>query len=734
MVLGALAAAATLLLLVNARTRIAQNDSQFVSGQMMRLGAIEVRIDDYFAIADQLVAAGAQTVAPLRGDTQILRRAVAGLFRARTSPQIFGLGPLYAPNGFQENTPLFSVYDQVGPGGRMVEHVDYAQYDYKRFPWWGGAVSARGQTMVLGPLWEDHQSFITVVQAFYRDGALAGVMCVDTLTSTFKGMMSAPLVPGDIAWIQGHDRKTWILGTKQLPKNADLIDAVLPSRYTHSYLHLSSDASALHVANRRIACITVILIVAVWFAAGVIVTLLLRYWRSRESTAALELERERLENEIAVGKKVAVELRKAAYTDELTGLPNRHAFLERAAFTIASDDVQRCVVMMVDLDRFNLVNETLGHLTGDELLKSVAERLRESLPKDAWVFRLGGDEYVVLVETADATRCAQDVLSALSQPFGLDERTLYTSASIGIVQISREYRDPEALLRDADIAMYEAKRLGRARSALFDAAMRNRVAVESEFGRDLRSSIERREFVAHYQPIVETMSCAPVSFEALARWKRPGGALRSASEFIGYAERYGLVDAIDAVMLQRVCEDAAAIFARYPRATVALNVSAAHLAVAGLATTIAQALRASNVAPERIKIEVTETAIMTNAERGRETLAQLRELGLEIVLDDFGTGQSSLAYLHRLPIAGLKIDRSFIAPLPGDAQAFAIVRSIVALAQNLGLYVVAEGVETPSQLGVLRQLGVAYAQGFLFSPPLDPTELVTLDESQAASS
>jgi EAL domain-containing protein (putative c-di-GMP-specific phosphodiesterase class I) len=263
--------------------------------------------------------------------------------------------------------------------------------------------------------------------------------------------------------------------------------------------------------------------------------------------------------------------------------------------------------------------------------------------------------------------------------------------------------------------------------------MRQKVSADSDLDNDLRNAIERREFVPYYQPIVSIATRSVISFEALVRWNRPAGGVVAAGEFIEFAESHGLVDAIDTNVLDNVCADAAALFEHFPDATVAVNVSAAHLTAPGLAGNVERALAARKVSPERVKLEITETAIMTNAAVARATLDQLRDDGMQIVLDDFGAGHSSLAYLHRLPIAGLKIDRSFIERLATDAQAVAIVRSIVALAQTLELYTVAEGVETAAQLEILHHLGVHHAQGFFFSPPLSLTDLFDFSARSNAS-
>jgi diguanylate cyclase (GGDEF)-like protein len=719
------AALATLLLAANASSRISQNALQFQASQRVRLQDVQILIDDYFSHAIQLASAGEQTLAPVRSDDPAeAERIVAELFRSRQTPQIYGVGVFYAPGAFHGGTgPLFAVYDEAGPRGRMVQLVESrSEYPYTRYEWYKRvATTAPLHIVYVGPYWENGKSFISTLEPLYRNGRFVGAVTVDTLTATFKAQdMDPPLDPGDIAWLESSlHNGSWLLGTAPLPKNGRRVDQARQLRYTGAYVHLSTDVSALDAEKKRIVSGSALLAGAVWLVAALLGTVSIVARRSREKSVSLELDRARLESEIAIGKKVEMELRKAAYNDGLTGLPNRAAFLSRA-----SDAIERVAhgdgraVFFIDLDRFNIINETLGHLAGDDLLKMIAVRLRDVLAPEAWIARLGGDEFVVLasIEGSRAGALANRILVALQDPIGIGGRPVYTSASIGIVVLDATYRRPEDVLRDADIAMYEAKRLGRARYAVFDTAMRSRVAAESDLENDLRRAVERGEFLPYYQPIVDAQTQRAVSFEALARWQPPGGGLLEASQFIGHAERRGLVDAIDMAVLDDVCRDTHALFTHFPESTVAVNISARHLTAPGFATAIAASLRRHAVSPQRIKLEITETAIMSSTDEARSTLEALRGDGMQVVLDDFGAGHSSLAYLHRLPIAGLKIDRSFIAPLPGDANAVAIVRSIVALAHALGLYTVAEGVERADQLTALRDLGVAHAQGFLFSP------------------
>jgi diguanylate cyclase (GGDEF)-like protein len=743
-VLAVAASFATWLIYADARSRLDQTQRQFESSEQLRLQRMEQRIDDYFVDAIQLVSAGTEMLSSKQAGRGVVKDVPLRLYRARRNPGVYGLGAFYGPFAFDAHSRLFSVYvhpfdavaltpaDHLLPGA--IDQIVYASNDppapgdYTNLEWYQAAVKAPGATVFVGPYTEERRSFISAVKAFYSSGHLLGVFAVDTLTVSFKAAMQSVLAPGDIAYVASGRTGRWVLGTSPLPNDPSRrIDRAVPLRYSRAFIHISADAAPLFATNQHIRSVAFASIGVVWISALLFGIGIVGGWRSREATLALELQRARLENELAVGKKIEGELRNAAYTDGLTGLPNRAVFIERAAEAIAATACEpRHAVFFIDLDRFNMINDTLGHFAGDELLKMIAARLRAELPPETLVARLGGDEFLVLAEIAPAGTgaFADIILASLHHPMLLAGGAIYTAASIGVVALDSAYATPEELLRDADIAMYAAKGRGRGCYAIFDAAMRQRVANDSELDNDLRRAIERREFVPYYQPIVSIETREIISFEALVRWNRPDHGVVAAADFIEYAESHGLVDAIDAGTIERVCHDAAALFERFPEATVAVNVSAGNLTAPGMAARVEQTLLASGVAPERLKLEVTETAIMTNADLARATLDRLRLDGIQIVLDDFGAGRSSLAYLHRLPIAGLKIDRSFVAPLASDSQAVAIIRSIVALAKSLDLYTVAEGVETAEQLDILSGLGVGYAQGFFFAPALGLAELL----------
>jgi diguanylate cyclase (GGDEF)-like protein len=726
------ACAVSVLVLLAAGARRAQNVAEFDSLQTVRLQRAAVSVDDFLGDGMQLAAAAADMLGSIRGNRPLVERLLSGLARSHSNVAVYGLGIFYAPRYFDDRTRLFGPYDVVGPPLHEIRNTD-KNYAYPKLHWYRTAQQAHGAIVVIGPYDEHGRSFVSVLKGFYAGNRFGGVASVDTLTDSMKAALTSAIAPTDVAYVT-NPAGTVLLSSGPLGDTRNgRIDRALKLRYSHASLHLSTDSAPLAAANRQVTANAALSIVGTWLLAALFAFALMRAWRSRQSTLNLELHRQGLQQEIDVRKQIESGLREAAYTDALTGLPNRTPFLEKLSELLrgSGPDARRYGVFFIDLDRFNMVNDTLGHPAGDELLKMIAARLRGELPPEAMVARLGGDEFVIVMPVDDETaQRAEFLLACLREPVTLRGRTLYTAASIGVVRVDREYRHPDELLRDADIAMYQAKRLGRARFAIFDRTMRRRIDEESSLENDLHRGIERREFVAHYQPVVDMRTGAIASFEALVRWHHPVRGLLEAVDFIGFAESHGMVDAIDVLTLQDVCRDAPALFNRFPGSSIAVNLSAAHLTAPDLIQTVIGLLRSYQVAPDSIAFEITETAVMTNAVHAQATLERLRQIGIRTVLDDFGQGHSSLAYLQHLPIAGVKIDRSFVEPLADDPQSVAIARSIVALANTLGLYTVAEGVETPHQLAVVASLGVDYAQGFLFSRALPLADILDrLDSS-----
>ncbi|MFN3486451.1 MAG: putative bifunctional diguanylate cyclase/phosphodiesterase, partial [Planctomycetota bacterium] len=425
-----------------------------------------------------------------------------------------------------------------------------------------------------------------------------------------------------------------------------------------------------------------------------------------------------------------------AFHDSLTGLPNRALFMDRLGQSLRHAQRRRerlFAVLFLDLDRFKLVNDSLGHGAGDRLLVEIARRLEACIRPGDTAARLGGDEFTVLLEDvrdgADAAQVAERIQREILRPVTLDGQDVFTSASIGIALSAAGYERAEDILRDADIAMYRAKAKGGSRSEVFDPAMHARAVALLKMETDLRRAIERGEFEVHYQPIVSLRDGRIAGFEALVRWNHPHRGRILPMEFIRMAEETGLVVDIDRWVLREACRQLEEWHRRYPRArplSVSVNLSGRHFAQADLADHLRRTLRATGLQGDCLGLEITESVLLDTTEGSNEKLHELRRDGTRLYLDDFGTGYSSLSYLHRFPIDALKIDRSFVTSLRPGGEGQEIVRTIVSLAQNLDIHVVAEGVETPEQLAALKALRCEYAQGYAFSPPLPSGEAEAL--------
>jgi diguanylate cyclase (GGDEF)-like protein len=421
--------------------------------------------------------------------------------------------------------------------------------------------------------------------------------------------------------------------------------------------------------------------------------------------------------------------------DGLTGLPNRLLFRDRLELALARAERRGtfAAVLFLDLDRFKDINDTLGHSAGDQLLRSVSQRLRAVMRESDTLARFGGDEFVVLCEDLDsedgAVRIAQHFQRALLSPVVVAQKEHVVTASIGIVLANGADRNPDGLLRDADIAMYRAKQRGHGNWELFDEALRDRALERIATERALRHAIETGELRLHYQPIVTLDGGTLHSTEALVRWQHPERGLLSPGEFIPIAEESALILAIGAWTLREACEQAYRWRARFgDRAPlpVSVNVSARQLAQPELPEIIRQVLADTGASPGDLAIELTETALIEESSVPAASLHELKALGVRILLDDFGTGYSSLSHLQRFPIDALKIDRSFVMHLGAGEGNRAIVRAIAAMASALGLEVVAEGVETAEQAAEAQALGCGWAQGYYFARPGPPAQIEPL--------
>jgi diguanylate cyclase (GGDEF)-like protein/PAS domain S-box-containing protein len=427
-------------------------------------------------------------------------------------------------------------------------------------------------------------------------------------------------------------------------------------------------------------------------------------------------------------KQAEQQIRELAYHDALTGLPNRVLFGDRLSVAVAQAHRlgQKVALLFLDLDRFKLINDSLGHGVGDVLLKAVAGRLRASVREGDTVARLGGDEFTLLLpgltRPHDVLRIAEKILAAVRAPFELGEREVYVTASMGVSVYPDDGLEPEFLVRNADAAMYRAKEQGRDNCQLYARSMNasalQRLALESH----LRRAVAREELQVHYQPIVDLGSGRVCGVEALARWTHAELGPVSPADFIPLAEITGIIVPLGAFVLRRACEQARAWHDAGHDLWVAVNVSARQLQQPDLVAQVEAALRGARLPPQLLELEITETGAMQNPEAIAGTLKELRQRGVRISVDDFGIGYSSLGYLRRLPIDTLKIDQSFVRDLTTDPDDAAIATTVIAMAHALKLRVVAEGVETEDQLSFLRTWGCDLVQGFLLAAPCAATQ------------
>ncbi len=452
--------------------------------------------------------------------------------------------------------------------------------------------------------------------------------------------------------------------------------------------------------------------------------------RVEERTQALNLANQDLLKQIADREQAEAQLIHEAFHDGLTGLPNRAALLLRLQQLLArnqGDSTALFAVLFLDLDRFKVVNDSVGHLLGDELLIEAGKRIAQCIKQPNSVARLGGDEFTVLLEdidcVEDACRVADRLLATLVDPIRLGDKEIYTSASIGIALSHARYQRPEELLRDADAAMYRAKAHGRQRFELFDEALRQEALHVLDLESDMRRALTRDEFEPFLQPIVKLADGSVLGYEALLRWRHQTRGLLLPEQFLTVAEDSGNVEQIDWQLYEKVCK----IISRLEntKAYVGLNVSARHFRSPNLVGNLLDMLNAYKIPPWRIRIEVTEGVLLKNPEQACSTILSLRDAGVLTSLDDFGTGYSSLSYLHRFPLHALKIDRSFVAELKSDlsGNSAAVVRAIRALAGSLKMEVVAEGIETTHQCEALMQLDCSIGQGYLFAHPRPAIEM-----------
>ncbi len=436
-----------------------------------------------------------------------------------------------------------------------------------------------------------------------------------------------------------------------------------------------------------------------------------------------------ISRDISDRKKAEEQLQHQAFYDPLTDLPNRALFLDRLQHLFhrarRSLGSPQFAVLYLDLDRFKAINDSLGHQVGDELLIATARRLERCLRPGDTLARFGGDEFTVLLDDvsseSDAKGVAERIHQEVAAPLEMRGAEVFTSASVGIALSSACYGSPEDMLRDADTAMYRAKAGGRARHQVFDGDMHRRAVSSLRLETDLRRALERDEIVPYYQPIVDLDTGTVIGFEALARWRHPTSGMLLPDLFIPVAEETGLVKEIGAWMLAEACRQIREWQRTYPLWStlgISVNVSGRQLSQGGVAADVERVLGATDLDPACLTLEITESALVHSLSGGAGVVQRLHAMSVGLHLDDFGTGYSSLAYLDSFPVQALKVDRSFVNRMNQASPQSAIVKAIVSLAHDLGMEVIAEGVETLAQLEALRALRCRRGQGFLFSKPL----------------
>ena len=460
-----------------------------------------------------------------------------------------------------------------------------------------------------------------------------------------------------------------------------------------------------------------------------------RRWFNVRVTRFGELEGVRVvvaHEDITSRKAAEEQLLHEAYHDALTGLPNRALFTDRLGRAVQhakrnSDFLFS--VLFFDLDDFKVVNDSLGHMAGDQLLMGLGNRLEGCVRNGDTVARLGGDEFAILVndirDVNDALNMGDRIHQVLSIPFMLGGHEVFTSASIGIAVSDARYDRPVEMLRDADTAMYRAKALGKAHHVVFDQAMHTSVMGRLRLETDLRRALEREEFCVYYQPIVELESGCVAGFEALVRWNHPERGMVAPAEFIPAAEETGLIIPLDLWVIREACRQMQVWNSELPQArplTLSVNLSSKQFAHPNLIDRLEDILLETRIDPARLRVEITESVLMGQAETAQAKLRQIKHRGISLSMDDFGTGYSSLAYLHKFPFNVLKVDRSFVSRIGPNGENSEIVATIIALAHHLGMQVVAEGVETAEQAAHLRSLRCQYGQGYYFARPLSPED------------
>ena len=722
-----------------------------------QLRGLVSEINDYLLNAEQLSASLTAVMGGVRQDRGRIESGLREMLQSARTPEIYGMGIWFAPYAFDGRTRLYGPYVHWSPSRKPLLTYDWmrASYDFHMQPWYQDGLKGNGRVVFTKPYFDTDHVYITAARAFYgTDGKPAGVTSVDSIVPTLEGSLHLGTSRNLFASVQAADGQVLLTSddadllafARRTQKVAGIlaVPAGVVARFQVDQLGadpilfaqslsranwrvtLAVSRSALQAESSRLMSIAIVAAIGIWVVAALAIVVVMRSRRAVERANALEVQHRALETEIAERVRAEERLREYAYRDELTGLPNRAFIIQQIANAmqrIRSTESENLAILFIDIDRFNLINDSLGHATGDLLLTAFGTRLSRHAKAGDVIARLGGDEYVMLIgiqSEADARARAAAILQSLRHPFVVSGHEFFVSASIGIAIGESRYESPEELLRDADAAMYEAKRAGRATFRRFDRSMHDDALEILELETELRRGLQRGEIVAEFQPIVALADGSIVGFEALARWNHPTRGRVMPDTFIKIAEQSGLIVDIDECIVAQACDCVREWSREYPGIFVAVNASAAHLARVDDLAIVRNAIKESGVSPQSIKVEITESAVMENQEKSLAVLHSLRDLGVRVVIDDFGTGYSSLSHLQSLPSEELKIDRSFISAMLRDEKAAEIVRAILGISKTLHLRVTAEGIESEEQANRLHRFGIEFGQGYYFGKAAAP--------------
>lgn len=712
-------------------------------------------LDRYFSSALQLAAIESAMAPQLRGNRPAVERFLETGLAATRPDVIYGAGLAFQPYAFSPHVRLFNPYVHRTPDGRIVLTYSWSSpvYDYVNRPWYRTGFQARAQPLMTQPYFDTDHVYMSAVKAIRSANGWIGVATVDVTSETigtFLARISAPSRVHYIATTTGHVvafpnpgqllqfARSRHPARRILDVTTSDANAFIAQRYPGPRILVQTHAAGIPVSiinaytpsvlggvpapvNLLLASAGTLWLIAIAAIFGV------RHARSRE-LAALDFERERARLSAEINTRVNTEraLRSAAGRDALTGLANRVTLLAAVSQSLAATraGMPHDSLLIIDLNDFDRINDTFGFSAGDSMLVSFSMLLRGCAGESDLPARLGDDEFAVLVrgDRRAALALAERLQREMATALKIGDEQIYLDAGIGVAEVSAEYTRPENVIRDALFATYHAKRSETTTIVTFDPALRETASRQRDIQAALRGAVERDELLLEYQPIMHIQDRRIVGFEALMRWHRPKQELVGPSSFVPIAERTGLILALDRHVIERACLELAPLQQIRPGLHIAVNASALHFEHEGSLQELFSVLERTTVEPNTLKVELTESAVMGLTRDVAAPVRELHAMGIQLHLDDFGTGYSSLMYLQHLHVDALKIDKSFVEAMLQDERAMQIVQAIVALARNFRIKLIAEGVETDAQESALAELGVTYAQGYLYARPMPAQE------------